>query len=99
MKHIDPHALFVNIASNSGCRLSARAITDALRSYSYKAGIKPALNPHSFRHHMGHEIIQKGGTNADVMNILGHAKIESTMIYTMMTDRELEARYRKFKGR
>lgn len=98
MKYADPEALFINIASNSGARLSPRAITDAFASYSRKAGINPYLNPHSFRHHMGHDIIKKGGSNADVMNILGHAKIESTMIYTMMADRELEARYRKFKG-
>jgi site-specific recombinase XerD len=48
---------------------------------------------------MGHDIIRKGGSSADVMNILGHASIQSSAIYTMMNDRELETRYRKFKGR
>jgi len=45
---------------------------------------------------MGHHIIQSGGSSADVMNILGHASVQSTTIYTMMTDRELEKRYRGF---
>ncbi len=67
-----------------------------LRRYSNRAGI-PYLNAHSFRHHMGHDIIQKGGSAADVMNILGHATLSSSSIYTMMNDKELEARYRLFK--
>jgi hypothetical protein len=45
---------------------------------------------------MGHHIIQSGGSSADVMNILGHASVQSSTIYTMMTDHELEKRYRGF---
>jgi len=94
----EPTALFVSICNQkSGQRLSVKGVGEMLRRYSNRAGIN-YMNAHSFRHHMGHDIIKKGGATADVMNILGHASVQSTTIYTMMSDKELESRYRKFKG-
>ena len=66
-----------------------------LRKYSGRAKI-PYVNAHSFRHRVGHHIIKSGGSSADVMNILGHSSVQSTAIYTMMSDVELEKRYRYF---
>lgn len=92
------NALFVSISGNkSGQRLLKNGLAEIFRRSCDKAKIKH-FNPHSFRHHMGHDIIEKGGTNSDVSNILGHSKIESSFIYTMMTNKELERRYRQFKG-
>lgn len=99
MTFSDPVALFVSITGwKSGQRLNIRGVGEMLRRYSNRAKI-PHMNAHSFRHHMGHDIIKQGGSSADVMNILGHASVQSTTIYTMMTDRELERRYRVFKGK
>lgn len=80
----------------SGKRLSLKGVGEMLRRYSNKAEI-PYQNAHSFRHHMGHEIISRGGSSSDVMNILGHASLASSSIYTMMVGEELETRYRAFK--
>jgi integrase/recombinase XerC len=101
MSHMD-ESLFPCICSaqglgKSGKRMSIKAVGELLRRYSNKAGI-PYMNAHSFRHHMGHDIITKGGSSSDVMNILGHATLASSSIYTMMTGPELENRYRVFKG-
>ncbi|MDD5590052.1 MAG: site-specific integrase [Candidatus Portnoybacteria bacterium] len=94
----EPEALFISATSwRVGQRFTIKGVGEMLRRYSNKADI-PYMNAHSFRHHMGHDIIKKGGSTADVMNILGHASVQSTTIYTMMTDRELETRYRQFKG-
>jgi len=99
----DPEAVFLSIcsgglANTSGQRLNIKGVGEFLRRYSNKAGL-PTMNAHSFRHHMGHDIVKKGGSSADVMNILGHASLASSSVYTMMTDKELEARYRTFKGK
>ena len=92
-------ALFTGIA---GCdphkRMSTSSVAQILRSLCVKAGVG-YLHPHSFRHHLGHEIINQGGSASDVMNILGHSNLSATAIYTMMTDQELEARYRAINGR
>ena len=102
MTFAEPEALFISVCSGglsnaSGRRLNLKGVGELLRRYSNKAKI-PIMNAHSFRHHMGHDIVKKGGSAADVMNILGHASLASSSIYTMMTDKELEARYRQFKG-
>jgi site-specific recombinase XerD len=84
--------------SLSGKRMTNKGVAEFLRRYSNRAGI-PYQNAHSFRHHMGHDIISQGGSAADVMNILGHASLASSSIYTMMTGKELEARYNSLKKR
>jgi len=94
----DPDALFLSVTgTKEGQRLSVKGVGEMLRHYSNTAKI-PYMNAHSFRHHMGHDIIKKGGSAADVMNILGHSSLASSTIYTMMTNKELEDRYRYFKG-
>ena len=103
IKFKESDALFISIcsgaiASTAGGRFTIKGVGEMLRRYSNKANI-PYMNAHSFRHHMGHDIVNKGGSSADVMNILGHASLASSTIYTMMTDKELEIRYRHFKGR
>ena len=99
MKFDDPEALFISICSGpqetAGQRFSTKGVGEMLRRYSNRAKL-PYMNAHSFRHRMGHHIIKNGGSSADVMNILGHASVQSTTIYTMMSDVELEKRYRYF---
>lgn len=102
MPHMD-ESLFPSICNSAalnsnGKRLSNKGVGEFLRRYSNRAGI-PLMNAHSFRHHMGHDIISQGGSAADVMNILGHATLASSSIYTMMTGKELENRYNLFKNR
>ena len=94
----DPEALFICASSHqAGQRMRPHAVAQMLRNYSRKAHLA-YINAHSFRHHMGHDVIKQGGSSADVMNILGHSTLASSTIYTMMTDKELEERYRRFKG-
>lgn len=100
----DPNALFLSLW-NSGCnktkgfRFRPSGVCEMLRSYSNKAGLETRLNAHSMRHYMGRNIIEKGGSNSDVTNILGHSCIESSMVYTMMYGKQAEKRYRKFRGK
>ncbi len=95
---LDEAALFLCIGGhNAGKRLSGHGTREILRRLSAKAGL-PTVNAHSFRHRMGHHIIKQGGSTVDVMNILGHSNLDRSAIYTMMTDRELEERYRKFRA-
>lgn len=94
----DPKAVFINVSGlKPATRMKNGGFSGLLRSLCDRAGIEH-FNPHSFRHHMGHDIIKKGGSNSDVSNILGHSSLESSFVYTMMNDQELERRYRHFKG-
>ncbi len=95
----EAEAVFISICSGptlrSGKRFTIKGVGEMLRRYCNRAGI-PYKNAHAYRHHMGHTIIEQTGSNADVMNILGHATLESTKIYTWMVGNELKARWQLF---
>lgn len=98
----DEEALFISISkcgqnATRGGRMSVVGVAEMLRTNSNRAGI-PTVNAHSMRHFMGRDIVNKGGTNSDVSNILGHSSLESSMIYTMMTGPELQKRYDMFRN-
>jgi len=42
--------------------------------------------------------LNRAAARADVMNILGHSSLESSSVYTLMMNKELEERYRKFQS-
>lgn len=94
MRFKDHEALFISIcgAETTGGRFTINGVGEMLRRYCNRASI-PNMNAHSFRHHMGHRIVEKGGSNSDVSNILGHSSLQSSFVYTQMRNTELQKRY------
>jgi site-specific recombinase XerD len=96
MFFVEKDALFISCCNQqAGNRMNIKGVGEMLRRYCIRAEI-PTMNAHSFRHHMGHHVIKKGGSNSDVSNILGHSSLASSFIYTQMTNVELHERYNKF---
>ncbi len=95
----EPEAMFISICAGphptNGRRFSIRGVGEMLRRYCNRAKI-PYLNAHSFRHGKSHRILKNGGTIADVMNIHGHASVQSVTTYVNMFNKELEERARIF---
>jgi site-specific recombinase XerD len=101
----DKEFLFLSV--NGGCcgdgktgrRIDIGAIGEAVRKYSRLAGLKYTLNPHSFRHRMGRELVKKGTDVNIVSQILGHKSLDSSRIYTILSGLELGRIYHKVMGR
>jgi integrase/recombinase XerD len=98
-KGITTGPLFTNLSNNYKLhgRLKINGLCHLLRVLCDKAKI-PRYNPHSFRHHMAHDILEKGGSIGHVAKILGHASIKSSFNYIQLNDREMKDAYRRFKG-
>jgi len=97
----DEKALFIGISGDRyGRRLTKRGTGELMRKLSLRAGLPPgtAINIHSIRHSGCRQIIKNGGSSADVMNIAGHASVQSTTIYTLMVGEELQERWQKLKA-
>lgn len=93
----DEDAIFLNLKGRwLGRRISNSGVHAFLKFWSHTGKISRTVNAHSFRHHKGHDIINKGGSAADVMNILGHANVTSSQPYMSMNDKELQDRADKF---
>lgn len=76
--------LFLN---NRGAKLSRVMIFYIIKSLTLKAGIKKTVSPHTFRHSFATHLVEGGADLRAVQEMLGHASITTTEIYTHL-DRE-----------
>ena len=83
-------ALFIG---KSGKRLSPRAIQYRVRYWGKKAGLASPLHPHVLRHSFASHVLQSSGDLRAVQEMLGHASISTTQIYTHLDFKHLSAAY------
>jgi len=76
------YALFLN---RDGGRLTERSIQRILRKYTRVAGIKKRVHPHLLRHTFATHLLDGGADLRVVQELLGHASLVSTQIYTHVT--------------
>jgi integrase/recombinase XerC len=72
-------ALFV---SRSGMRLTPRAIQYRIKQWALKLGINGNVHPHVLRHSFASHVLQSSGDLRAVQEMLGHASISTTQVYT-----------------
>ena len=91
-------ALFVNVANgrSRGERLTPRSIQSLIKTYAAKAGITKKVTPHVLRHSFATDLLQNGADIRSVQQLLGHASINTTQIYTHVTDTHLREVHKKF---
>lgn len=83
-------ALFV---SNRGGRLSRRAIQQRLQRWGLRQGASQALHPHLLRHSFASHLLESSGDLRAVQELLGHADISTTQIYTHLDFQHLAKVY------
>jgi integrase/recombinase XerC len=76
---IDARALFVGA---TGRRLSPRTVERRLAAWSISQGINRHVHPHMLRHSFASHLLQSSGDLRAVQEMLGHASIASTQVYT-----------------
>jgi site-specific recombinase XerD len=94
-------ALFVTISSGetNGTRLVPRTIERIVKHYATKAGITKKVTPHVLRHSFATDLLSNGADIRSVQQLLGHASINTTQIYTHVTDSHLRDVHKKFHGK
>lgn len=84
--------LFVN---RFGGRMTARSVQRMLKKYLVAAGLDPSLTPHKLRHSFATHMLDAGADLRSVQELLGHANLSSTQIYTHITPERLKKVYEK----
>jgi len=86
----DERALFL---SSRGTRLSARSVQLRLKRRGIAQGIPANVHPHMLRHSFASHLLQSSGDLRAVQELLGHASIASTQVYTALDFQRLAAVY------
>jgi site-specific recombinase XerD len=91
-------ALFVDGRPNKLHRITPRDVQRHLKRYVARAGITSIVTPHTLRHAFATDLLSNGADIRSVQQLLGHASINTTQIYTHITDSHLKEIHRKFHG-
>ncbi len=86
----EEQAMFVN---QRGKPLGARAIQLRIRDWALKQGISASVHPHMLRHSFASHVLQSSGDLRAVQEMLGHASISTTQVYTHLDWQHLAKAY------
>lgn len=92
-------ALFVDGRPNALHRITPRDVQRHLKGYVARAGITSVVTPHTLRHAFATDLLSNGADIRSVQQLLGHASINTTQIYTHITDSHLREIHKKYHSK
>lgn len=96
-------ALFVSLSKAKNPKVLGRIIPRAVQRlvnyYAKKSGILGKVSPHQLRHQFATDLLSNGADLRSVQELLGHANIATTQVYTHITNKQLRDVHKAFHGK
>ena len=92
LKVKDKDAVFLN---KSGSRLTDRSVRRVIDKHIRACGVQAKISPHSLRHSFATHLLDRGADLRSVQELLGHANLSTTQIYTHVSAERLKSVYDK----
>lgn len=96
LKNRQSEFLFLN---RSGGRISRQSLWKLIKRYARQARIKKPIRPHTLRHSFATHLLERGADLRSVQEMLGHANISTTQIYTHINKDRLKSIHKMFHPR
>ena len=90
--HKNEEALFLN---PRGERLTRQGFWQKIKEYAKSAGLDTKISPHTLRHSFATHMLSGGADLRSVQELLGHANISTTQVYTHLTTEHIRRTYEK----
>ena len=88
----EEQALFVNIG---GARMSRQGFWKLLKQYAKNAEIETPITPHTLRHSFAAHLLENGADIHAIQEMLGHADLSSTQVYSQLVKKQLKDVYNR----
>ena len=89
-------ALFLN---NHGKQITRQGFFKILKQLLVSKGLNPDVSPHTLRHSFATHLLSRGADLRSIQEMLGHADISTTKIYTQVSLEKVEEDYKKYHPR
>lgn len=93
------HTLHPNLTQVKTEPMTPRSVQRMIKKYAHMAGITKKVTPHVMRHSFATDLLMSGADLRSVQQLLGHASVTTTQIYTHVTDQHLQEVHQAFHGR
>ena len=92
IRSLDKRAIFL---SKRGKRMSDRSVRRVVDYYVKKVSLHNDISPHTFRHSFATHLLNRGADLRSVQELLGHASLSTTQIYTHVSTERMKEAYQK----